>query len=631
MLQNIVVGPMVGATDLKSLPEKTATKDFKGSGSDSSFGKALEEKISSAKDSKENKESPRTEMRQSRESKESDQSNQSKLSKEQKPQNSEAKKGPDNKVVKPEERVSKRSTVRQQKIKEFMDSFESEFEIPPTRLVEAMAQLDDTELAQTPEATADAVIDKLDLPEGDQDKARAMYAALLLQLNQPAAQAPSKPFAEVALSNGLPHQNMQERVMAAQNKQELMSASVDNLNKRFFSRETSVEDLNPAPMGPELAQNLEVNEDSFTDGSEQNPAMDSQQEVPQHSPVVAKPALAELPPHLQGQMKETISPSLLAALAAKQASAQNAEGKISAAATEEETPNLMDEFQQAVQSPKMAKPQMATGDALPTQGKVSQEFFQNQNSSQGQSWMQQNSKEFASPKSGEEKEILTKLTEKGASFKNSLTGLEGLQVPPIKGETLGMATPAPLAAAAAPAVANANENDAAVKHLMNQAQYLIKKGGGEMKVQMTPEGMGTIHLKVMLQDGKVNMQMSADTQEAKKTIESSLAELKTSLAAHKLSMENVKVDVVNSTSTDTATQNQNNNMNGNQQREQSRQFWNQFNENFGSQGRRESFTDMPNLKGYGQRNRDPLQPIETSVKASARSIEGKGSGINLVA
>ncbi|MBV2168446.1 MAG: flagellar hook-length control protein FliK, partial [Bdellovibrio sp.] len=112
--------------------------------------------------------------------------------------------------------------------------------------------------------------------------------------------------------------------------------------------------------------------------------------------------------------------------------------------------------------------------------------------------------------------------------------------------------------------------------------------------------------------------------------ESSLAELKTSLAAHKLSMENVKVDVVNSTSADTATQNQTN-MNGQNQRDQARQFWNQFNENFGSQGRRESFTEMPNLKGYGNPRRDPLQPIETASKAGTRSVDGKGSGINLVA
>jgi flagellar hook-length control protein FliK len=268
---------------------------------------------------------------------------------------------------------------------------------------------------------------------------------------------------------------------------------------------------------------------------------------------------------------------------------------------------------------------------LSIQGKnqeAAQQFNSQQDSS---SMMQQHSqgKMAAKAMTASKEEALGEVLKK-ADFKSSLSGLEGAQAAPIKGETLrpemGMPMAAAPAAAGAPTQA---EHEAAVKQLMNQAQYLIKNGGGEMKVQMTPEGMGTIHLKVMLQDGKVNMQMSADTQEAKKTIESSLAELKTSLAAHKLSMENVKVDVVNSTSTDTATQNQTN-MNGQHQRDQqTRQFWNQFNDNFGSQGRQDSLTAFQgNTRGYGKQ-RDPLQPIETA--SATRKVEGKGSGLNLVA
>lgn len=609
MLQNVVVGPpMVGATDLKSLPDKAVGKDFKGSGSDSSFGKTLEGKMSSD-DSKEMKGSPQNEMRHDKET----------------PQNSKAK-GTENEVAKPkpEGKIGKKGMARQQAIKEFMDSFESEFEVPPTRLVEAMAQLDDNQLAQSPEDTADAVIEQLGLDDTEADKARAMYASLLMQLSQMPHQQQQKPVAEMAIGSGVSQQNMQERVLAAQDKQNVMSASVDRLNKKFWMPDEAKPATAAMPSLDEaLVKKFAMDEDLLSS----LPSEDLPGEVPSAkvSPETASNSkLQDLAPHLQGQMKETISPALLAALAAKQAAAQSGEGK----GSEEEAPPLMEEFQQAVQSPKLEKPQMAVANQIPNQGKASQEFFQNQN--QGQSWMQQNSKEFMQPKTSGEKEALTKLTEKSAEFKNALSGLEGIQAIPIKGDALGMGAAIPAAAAATSAPVRPGENEAAVKQLMNQAQYLIKKGGGEMKVQMTPEGMGTIHLKVMLQDGKVNMQMSADTQEAKKTIESSLAELKTSLAAHKLSMENVKVDVVNSTSTDTSTQNQTN-MNGQNQRDQTRQFWNQFNENFGSQGRRESFLDTPNLKGYGQRNRDPLQPIETTSKARPRSVEGKGSGINLVA
>lgn len=617
MLTNIVGPPIVGATtDLKSPSDKATEKGFKGSGSDSAFGKALEDKISSKALPKDTKESAQKEMRQ----KERPQPDAKKTEKE---------------VVKPDGKVAKKATVRQQAIQEFMDSFESEFNISPTRLVEAMAQLDNNQLVQSPEVTAQAVIDQLDLPDAEADKAAAMYASLLAHLNQ-LPQQPKQP-EMVAGAGVISKENMDLRMAAAQGKQESMGASVDRLNKKFWMtnqpREMQAGMAEAAPsLESKLLQNISIDEDSMLSeemipqqGGMELTGMETP-DVPQapQAPAPQGPKLEELPPHLQGQMKSAMPPALLAALAAKKAAeaAASAEGKGSEEAA------LVNEFQQAAQAPKLDKAAPLNAQAPQVNGKAAQEFFQNQ--SQGQSWMQQNSKEFM--QQGLSKgEAATKLTEKAADFKQSLTGLEGLHGAPIKGETLGMQNATPMAAAAAPqAPVNQAEHDAAVKQLMNQAQYLIKKGGGEMKVEMTPEGMGKIHLKVMLQDGKVNLEMAADTKEAKKAIESSLAELKTSLAAQKLSMENVKVDVVNSTSADTATQNQPN-MNGRDQHQQTRQFWNQFNENFGSQGRREGYSEVPNLKGYGAKQRDPLQPVEVASTARTRGVEGKGSGLNLVA
>lgn len=619
MLQSIVGPPiMVGATDLKSKPERSGEKDFKGSGSESSFGKALEEKMSS-KSPKEVKESPQKEMRQ----KDND-----------KPQNQEAKdKGTE--VAKPDGKIEKKATNRQQAIQEFMDSFESEFEIPPTRLVEAMAQLDDQQLTQSPEVTADAVVDQLNLSDEDADKARAMYAALLIQLSQP--QTPAKNEIVVGGGAAVSNTQVQARTLAMQEKQNALGASVDRLNKSFMARpEVKTLDTQVLPKDQAWAQQMAM-ETSMQDGLSVEQAADLEvpmtdaPALPANAPVNSNPGskLDQLPPHLQGQMKEAMSPALLAALAAKHAAqARQAEGA-------SEGPALMDEFQQALQGPKLEAPAMPPGQQVVGQQKVNQEFFQNQSQgqSQGQSMTQQNAQQFA--QNGMPEQATTKggeiVSEKSLDFSSSLTGMEGLHGAPIKGETLKADMAMPMAAATPAAATNPAENETAVKQLMNQAQYLIKKGGGEMKVQMTPEGMGTIHLKVMLQDGKVNMQMSADTQEAKKTIESSLAELKTSLAAHKLSMENVKVDVVSAASTDTAAQNQTDLTGQNQrdQNQQTRQFWNQFNDNFGSQGRKESFTEMPNLRGYGAKTRDPLQPIE--MKTQARKVEGKGSGLNLVA
>ncbi|MGE5087338.1 MAG: flagellar hook-length control protein FliK [Bacillota bacterium] len=609
---NIVGPPMVGATELKSQqPGRALEKDFKGSGSDSTFGKALQDKIS-LNSPNEAKESPKQDAR----AKDSGDSKERKDDKAIAPDKAERK-------VDTTDGKEKKAATRQKAIKEFMDSFESEFDIPPTRLVEAMAQLDDSQLKQPPEVTAKAVIEKLDLDDADAEKAQAMYASLLVQLQQTPQMQNPKAAPEMSAGLGTSAQNIQMRMAASQERQNVVGNAVDNLNKKFWMKSDSQA---ASPAMPSLDGNL-AQRMMMDAGSEASETDAAPMEVPQEA------QLPELPPHLKGQMNEAMSPTLLAALAAKNAASASATaGKVGEMGREEAPADLTEEFSQALEAPHAEKPVQGEMMNKAVQGKAAdQELFQQQGEQQGQSLMQ-DSNQFMKQGMAEGKEAAkSKLTAKSAEFKSAMTGLEGLQAQPIKGESLKFDPLAPMAPVAQQGPVNHTENEAAVKQLMNQAQYLIKKGGGEVSVQMTPEGMGTIHLKVMLQDGKVNLQMSADTQEAKKTIESSLVDLKNSLAAHKLSVENVKVDTVNAATNDTAAQNQTN-MNGHGQRDQARQFWNQFNENFGNQGRREALTDFQAVKGYGVKRRDPLQPIESEgVKSSARAVDGKGSGLNLVA
>ncbi|WP_246845729.1 flagellar hook-length control protein FliK [Bdellovibrio sp. ZAP7] len=614
---NIVGPPMVGATELKpKASDKLQEKDFKGSGADSGFNKALQDKIS-LKSPKEAKESQRQEAR-------AKDSNDSKETRDDKAPAKEAK--PERKV-RTDDGKEKRAANRQQAIKEFMDSFESEFEIPPTRLVEAMAELDDSQLKQSPEVTANAVIDQLNLDDDQAEKAAAMYAGLLAQLQQMPQQQTPKEMTEMSVGAGMSQQSMQMRVAAAQEKQSQLGAAADSVNKKFWMKPDAAMKTTAMPdLKGDLASRMMMDDSALAETPlAEMPGM----ETPAPEAMNQQSLLDKLPPHLQGQMKETMSPALLAALAAKQAAAaaQKAEGTV----TEDSSSELTNEFTKALEAPRGEKPQQADMMNKAVAGKVTPESFFQQQQGQEQSMMQDSANEFMQQGGAHGKDAAKeKLTTKAAEFKAEMTGLEGLQTQPLKGETLKF-DPA-MAAMAPKAPATEAQNEANVKQLMNQAQYLIKQGGGEVKVQMTPEGMGTIHLKVMLQDGKVNLQMQADSQEAKKSIESSLVDLKNSLAAHKLSVENVKVDVVNTTSADTATQNQNNNTNGQGGQRDARQFWNNFNESFGNQGRRESFTEMQPLRGYAGKRRDPLQPIDSaSVKAAPRAVEGKGSGLNLVA
>ncbi len=169
--------------------------------------------------------------------------------------------------------------------------------------------------------------------------------------------------------------------------------------------------------------------------------------------------------------------------------------------------------------------------------------------------------------------------------------------------------------------------EANINDIMNQAQYLVKKGGGEVSVRMSPEGMGEVHLKVLLQDGKLNIEMQTQDKNVKKLIEESLTELKSGLAAHRLSLEHVKIDTVSATNTDNNTQ-----------------FQSNFNQG-GSEGRaREFFGDLQGQMNQQNRSKSSFSDSLNPSVSSPRSLAGsqansalrtyggtKGSTVNRVA
>jgi flagellar hook-length control protein FliK len=171
--------------------------------------------------------------------------------------------------------------------------------------------------------------------------------------------------------------------------------------------------------------------------------------------------------------------------------------------------------------------------------------------------------------------------------------------------------PTTAAGVAAPHGQLSNEN---VEKIISGSQSLIKNGGGEMKIQLNPEGLGKVHLNIKVQDGQVGVQMMADTQEAKKLLESSMSDLKLSLADHKLNLSHVKVDV--------SEHAQNMNQNHDFKREEARDFlgqFRQFNESF-----RQNANDISAARAYAKKNPPPtpdIQPIES--KKRSESSDGR--------
>lgn len=640
MLNSIVGPPLKGVADFKS-PEISPTelsKDEKKARSDS-FGEVLETKVAprKAKDREEMKSNRAESRKPLREKPPAETRGHVDQEENRRPESDDKAEKVTATKENGVEKKTKTGSQRQNAILNFMDSFESEFGVPPTRLVEAMANLTPNEQVDSPEDTVDHVIDQLGLDDQQEDQAKEMYVGLLAQLAQidktnPPTLLSKAPVEAMYVSTPATTAEVQDRFTAMQEKRQVLNHSLDSMNQKFWMQGKEA----PLPAGTELADKLAQMNLQEKWGQPQAPQID---EIPENSrwteiqnqDQVPIPKAESPTPGLKNSEAEKAS-SPEEALAALVAAARAAKGKVASqgkTGSEELNSGLTETA--AAEIPK--------ADSLQGKPLEKGEVLNSVNSTQtspkefqfGQQPSQQGFQQSAGNSAKEEIQVKAQKSEK-ADFKKSL-GHEhpsalSMHSQSDRGPNTG---PVVTGSAAPPLAPTGAENEANVRQIMNQASYLIKKGGGEMKVQMTPEGIGSIHMKVAVQDGKVNVQMAAETQEAKKTLESSLSDLKNSLAAHKLSMDHVKIDVVAGTNTETSTQNQ---MNQNQSgsREQTQKFWNHFGENFGSpRQQRESFTDVPNLRGYARPRTDRgLEPI-TSASVKKYTDVGKGKGLDLVA
>lgn len=188
-----------------------------------------------------------------------------------------------------------------------------------------------------------------------------------------------------------------------------------------------------------------------------------------------------------------------------------------------------------------------------------------------------------------------------------------------------------VATAAKPGAETDAMKDSNVREVMNQAKYLVTAGGGEMTVKMTPEGMGEVNLKVMLDNGKINIEMNAQDKSVKKMLEESLSDLKSSLASHQMRVEHVKINNVVAVDTNNQAQFQsdanssNSSFQNRQQQEMNMQ--NFANSNSGRQSREQG------TSGYQTSQQQSVQtPVTKSAQGRAAYVAAnKGSSVNVVA
>lgn len=148
-----------------------------------------------------------------------------------------------------------------------------------------------------------------------------------------------------------------------------------------------------------------------------------------------------------------------------------------------------------------------------------------------------------------------------------------------------------------------------VPDLVDKAQIMIHEGGGEMKVTLTPDGMGEVAMKVSVHDGKVQVQMITESDEAKKLIERQLGDLKSSLHANDLKLDTIKVDTASNLGKQLEQQYQD------AQRQQTQTAWEQFRQD--NQGWRRGQFETPSAKfykGQGEAPRDLQAPSSTAER-----------------
>ena len=160
-----------------------------------------------------------------------------------------------------------------------------------------------------------------------------------------------------------------------------------------------------------------------------------------------------------------------------------------------------------------------------------------------------------------------------------------------------------------------------LKELNQSAVNIAKDGGGEITMKLKPEGLGEVKLKVMVENGRVNVEMIADNPETKRILESQSFDLKKSLEGQMIQVDGLKIDV-----RDQQTQNDRHSSQNQFDREMAKDFLGQFRDQ--NQSFRQSFFELPNVKAYRGTSKQ-AEDVRPSQVVRPRSDSSKR--LNLVA
>lgn len=460
---------------------------------------------------------------------------------------------------------------------EFMVKMQQELGVEPEEIVTAMVSLSPEELMKSPAESKNSFLEKLDLEGADRVKAGLLYENMLTAMNRQTQ--PDQAAAPLG-TDKLRRQDLNQRI--------------EKMSESFFLNDRMV----PYKGVPKKIPG------AYLQG-QQGQGLDGLQAMPQENDS-AEPATTVVGVAGSSLNEASSDPSAIIPAPKPEGlnnSLSNVPAAVTSQASDEDTP---------VQSPKEKKSDVAQtlsallGGAAVAASSVSDDMSgQAGSSSQDQSgkFNPQNLANTQTPQqslnSKVEKFTPTKnetLTSEATDSLESvdqgvMVGSDGFQGGLHKTEgPATAATAAPVTAAPAQG-GDSNSPIENLNQVYSETQRLIRRGGGEMKMKLNPEGLGELQLKVAVNGGKVNIQMLTESNDTKKLLENGFNDLKIGLDTHKLSVEGFKVEVA-----DKAQANQNNFNNSQQQRQTARDFMNSFREQ--NESFRQGFYETPGLKEY---------------------------------
>lgn len=499
------------------------------------------------------------------------------------------------------------ASAREKAVLEFMDSIESEFGIPPSRLVGVLTEVQpeaNDSIIEASSQIADNLQDEFGLSDEDQAKIAALYAGLFKQLEsvEPTdikamsqAQSEAMPLAMATAAGA----GFASEKVSLKDRRQTLNDSLDQMNSKFF-----MQDPHSQRNGHRTYQNMQqefdkpmLMKDSFSKGMTQ--------------PVDAN----ALDMNIESQLNKDMMFEGNSLQMAEESMATPTGMHSGAAANKALDPSIstkLAELNSSAESLDMSLLQSSMAEALEQQN-LSQSGGEQFSSDMGQETERNSTDLRSSDPEGFEQ------------LMNSAPGQAGLAT----GAAGSMAKSSATGAAMADV-----EGEQNIQQLMNQTEYMIKKGGGEAKITLDPEGLGKVHLRVLVNSGAVDVQMQAENNAAKKLLESHLNDLKHSLQVRNLNLEGIKVEVGSQANNETNKDSSQQQMNsqGDAQREHAQKFLGQFrDENF---ARRDGgFMDNPRLKSYqsSARGVTPLDPAPVEASAKRYQAVGKGGSVDRVA